>query len=132
MVKPGNELLIIETANDLKELVEKSVKSQTEFHPVFEAIIQNILDIVSAEGELETWEQKDILSLFDKVNKARLQPIEQLTKLVTAVQSLYETSALQDRMNELAEVVNELTNKDKVNDEVEEAEIIDIDEIIEE
>jgi superfamily I DNA/RNA helicase len=132
MVKPGNELLIIETANDLKELVEKSVKSQTEFHPVFEAIIQNILDIVSAEGELETWEQKDILSLFDKVNKARLQPIEQLTKLVTAVQSLYETSALQDRMNELADVVNELTNKDKVNDEVEEAEIIDIDEIIEE
>jgi len=115
---PRNELeLITKTVGDLQELVENSITAQVAFNPVFEGIMTKILGMLDKEDELSSWESKDLIKLLDLANKARLAPVEQLTKLVQAVQTLHETSELQGKITDLAEVVEELrSNKNNAGD----------------
>ena len=103
------EIAIIDnTIEDLRVMVEESVRYQTEVTPIYSAISKKILEMVDSQEELNVWEPKDLLKLLDLSNKAQIQPIEQLTKLVQSVESLYEKTTLQGKLDQLTEVVNQI------------------------
>lgn len=104
-----NELTIVDkTVDELRRMVEKNLEIQAEVLPVYESISKKILSIVNKEEELPHWEAKDLLKLLDLSNKAQLAPIEQLTKLVQSITALHERSALQEKVNQISDVVKEL------------------------
>lgn len=111
----GNEIAIINnTINDIRQMVEASVAYQTEVTPIYANISKKVLTLLDRDEELRSWEVKDLMKLLEISNKAQLQPIEQLTKLVQAVEALYDRSELQSKMDELSSVVNEIKEaKDK-------------------
>lgn len=109
-----NEIAIINsTVSDIRRMVEASVAYQVEVTPIYAALSKRILDMLNIQEELDSWEVKDLLKLLDLSNKAQLQPIEQLTKLVQAVEALYDRSELQNKMDELSGVVNEMLDAKK-------------------
>ena len=108
MQKDNEIALINSTVNDIREMVEASVAYQTEVTPIYASISRKILDMLDREEELRAWQVKDLLKLLDLSNKAQLQPIEQLTKLVQSVEALYDRTELQSKMDELSEVVDEI------------------------
>ena len=119
-----NDLALIETTvTDLRDMIEESVKFQAQVSPIYQSISDKILGMLNKQEELDHWEVKDLLKLLEVSNKAQLAPVEQLTKLVQSVTALYERSQLQDRVDQLTQIVDEINNKkDNVIDHTEEAE----------
>jgi succinylglutamate desuccinylase len=113
-----NEIAIIDnTISDIRRMVEESVAYQTIVTPVYASISKKILEMFDKDEELRVWQVKDLMKLLEISNKAQLQPIEQLTKLVQSVEALYDRSELQSKMDELSDVVNEIKEaKDKSNE----------------
>lgn len=119
-----HDLALIETTvTDLRDMIEESVKFQAQVSPVYQSISDKILSMLNKQEELDHWEVKDLLKLLELSNKAQLAPVEQLTKLVQSVTALYERSQLQDRVDQLTQIVDEINNKkNNVIDHTEEAE----------
>lgn len=120
MPEQNDLTLITSTVTELRTMVEDSVNFQMEVAPVYHKIAQRVLAIFDKEEELEQWSGKDLIKLLELTNKAQLQPVEQLTKLVQSITALYERSELQDKMHDLEVVVNELKSKKEeaeINDE---------------
>jgi hypothetical protein len=108
------ELALIDTTiTDLKTMIEESVKFQVQVSPVYQNIADKILGMLNRQEELDHWEVKDLLKLLELSNKAQLAPVEQLTKLVQSVTALYERSQLQDRVDQLTQIVNEINDQKK-------------------
>jgi CBS domain containing-hemolysin-like protein len=126
-----NQLTLIEDSiTSLQTLVQDSLASQLEFSPIYNSIMDKILGMLDKEDELKAWEAKDLLKLLDLAGKARLAPIEQLTKLIQAIQALQETSKLQEKMDSLADVVQEIKDaKEGIIKNVPQHEVIDIEDI---
>jgi len=124
MNEKTNDLALIETTvTDLRSMIEDSVKFQAVVSPVYQSISDKILSMLNKQEELDHWEVKDLLKLLELSNKAQLAPVEQLTKLVQSVTALYEKGKLQDRVDQLKQIVDEINNKkDNVIDHTEEAE----------
>lgn len=105
--------LIDTTISDLRQMIEESVKFQVQVSPVYQTIADKILGMLNRQEELDHWEVKDLLKLLELSNKAQLAPVEQLTKLVQSVTALYERSQLQDRVDQLTQIVNEINDQKK-------------------
>ena len=100
--------LIDSTITDLKLMIEDSVKFQVQVSPIYQNIADKILSMLNKQEELDHWEVKDLLKLLELSNKAQLAPVEQLTKLVQSVTALYERSQLQEKVDNLQQIVNEI------------------------
>ena len=50
-------------------------------------------------------------------SKGSLQPVEQLTKLVQAVSSLYEKSVLEERMQKVEQLINRIDYEARQHDD---------------
>lgn len=111
MNEEHNLALIETTVADLRDMIEQSVKFQSNVSPIYQAISDKILGMLNKQEELDHWEVKDLLKLLELSNKAQLAPVEQLTKLVQSVTALYEGSKLQDRVDHLNKLVDEIKNK---------------------
>jgi hypothetical protein len=111
MNQPMELALIDTTIADLKTMIEESVKFQVQVSPVYQNIADKILGMLNRQEELDHWEVKDLLKLLELSNKAQLAPVEQLTKLVQSVTALYERSQLQDKVDQLSQIVNEINEK---------------------
>lgn len=109
----GEVQLIGDNLESLKVLVTDSLDAQLEFAPIYKQLIDKVLIMVNKEEELKSWEAKDLLKLLDLAGKARLAPIEQLTKLIQSIQALQDTSALQDKMENLSKVIQEIKDTKK-------------------
>lgn len=136
-MKNKNEITLMgQTIQSLTTMVVDSVKYQTTVSPIFEQLGKRILDILNKEDELNAMETKDLLKLLDIANKAQIQPVVELTKLVQSVNALYEKSQLQDKINKLEQVVNtlKLGQEDHIEEieteEVDDSMHVDIDSII--
>jgi hypothetical protein len=103
--------LIDTTITDLRQMIEESVKFQTQVSPIYQNIADKILGMLNRQEELDHWEVKDLLKLLELSNKAQLAPVEQLTKLVQSVTALYERSQLQDKVDQLTQIVDEINSK---------------------
>jgi hypothetical protein len=131
-VKNYNEdmSLIAGTIAELRSMVEQSVLYQTEVSPIYTSISKKVLEILNNDEELQNWAPKDLLKLFEVTNKAQLQPVETLAKLVQSITALYERTALQDKMDNLQSVVEELESRGKADqvkpDELDYASIEDV------
>lgn len=132
-----NEITLMgQTIQSLTTMVVESVNYQTTVSPIFEQLGKRILDILNKEDELNAMETKDLLKLLDIANKAQIQPVVELTKLVQSVNALYEKSQLQDKINKLEQVVNtlKLGQEDHIKEieteEVDDSMHVDIDSII--
>lgn len=123
MTEKNNLALIDTTISDLRLMIEDSVKFQAVVSPIYQNISDKILGMLNREEELNHWEVKDLLKLLEVSNKAQLAPVEQLTKLVQSVTALYERSQLQDRVDQLTQIVDEINNRrDSVVEVTEETE----------
>lgn len=111
--------LINETVVSIREMVEASVQYQVKVTPIYTAISDKILDMLNKNEELSSWEAKDLLKLLDLANKAQLQPIEQLTKLVQSVESLYDRSELQNKIDKVTALVEEIKEKSDASEHFE-------------
>jgi len=105
--------LIDSTITDLKLMIEDSVKFQVQVSPIYQNIAEKILSMLNKQEELDHWEVKDLLKLLELSNKAQLAPVEQLTKLVQSVTALYERSQLQEKVDNLQQIVNEINEQKK-------------------
>lgn len=105
--------LIDSTITDLKLMIEDSVKFQVQVSPIYQNIADKILSMLNKQEELDHWEVKDLLKLLELSNKAQLAPVEQLTKLVQSVTALYERSQLQEKVDNLQQIVNEINEQKK-------------------
>lgn len=94
--------------NDLRSMVEDSIKYQTSVSPIYDKIAKTVLDIFEKQEELNGWEAKDLLKLLETVSKLRLKPIEELTSLVQSLTALYERSQLQDKIDELQDITKKI------------------------
>jgi hypothetical protein len=103
--------LVDNTIEDLRLMIEESVKFQAHVSPIYKAISEKILNMLSNQEELAHMETKEMLKLLEISNKAQLAPVEQLTKLVQSVTALYQRSELQDKVDKLSQVVEEVTRK---------------------
>lgn len=103
--------LIDTTITDLRQMIEESVKFQSQVSPIYQNIADKILGMLNKQEELDHWEVKDLLKLLELSNKAQLAPVEQLTKLVQSVTALYERSQLQDKVDQLTQIVDEINSK---------------------
>jgi hypothetical protein len=93
--------IIQQTLGDLRVLIEENLNVQMGVIPVYKEISRRILDIFSKEEELAHLEAKDLIKLLDLSNKAQLAPIEQITKLVQALSTMYDRSQLKDQVDNL-------------------------------
>ena len=108
----NNELKLVDsTVSELTVMIEESVKFQAKVSPVYQTIANKILGMLNKQEELDNWEVKDLLKLLELSNKAQLAPVEQLTKLVQSVSALYERGQLHGRVDELAQLVQEIKDK---------------------
>jgi hypothetical protein len=107
----NNELVpftIEDTIKDIKRMVEDSVEFQLAVSPKYTEISDMILNMFNDQQELDVWKPKDLLKLLDLSVKAKFQPIEQLTKLIQSVESLYDKTAMRNKIEELNDIVNEM------------------------
>jgi hypothetical protein len=107
MEKNTNIALIENTVSEFKTLVEDATEYQLKVSPIYRKLNEKILEMLSKEDELAHMEMKDLLKVLEISNKAQLQPVEQLTKLVQSVTQLYEKTQLQNKVNELTAMVEQ-------------------------
>jgi len=120
--------LIENTVADLRTMIEESVRFQSVVSPIYQNISNKLLGMLNRQEELDSWEVKDLLKLLELSNKAQLAPVEQLTKLVQSVTALYEGGKLQDRVDQLKQIVDEINHK-KDEAEIHDAETIEYEDI---
>lgn len=101
----NNNGIIERTVGDLKGLIEQNLNVQMGVIPVYKEISNRILEMFNRDEELANWEAKDLIKLLDLSNKAQIAPIEQITKLVQSITALYERSQLQEKIDNMSEVV---------------------------
>jgi hypothetical protein len=107
MEKNTNIALIENTVSEFKTLVEDATEYQLKVSPIYRKLNEQILAMLNKEDELAHMEMKDLLKVLEISNKAQLQPVEQLTKLVQSVTQLYEKTQLQNKVNELTAMVEQ-------------------------
>lgn len=105
--------LINKNINALNKMVNSAVAHQLGVAPKLQEIANKTLEILSKDDELANLEPKDIIKLTEMASKAILQPVEQLTKLVQAVSSLYEKSVLEDRMKKVEKLIDRIDHESK-------------------
>lgn len=107
--KKTNELdLINENIKHLSSMVTQAVEHQVKIAPQLQEIATKTLAILSKDEEQANLEPKDLIKLAEMASKGSLQPVEQLTKLVQAVSSLYEKSVLEERMQKVEQLINRI------------------------
>jgi len=113
-MKDKNQVLIGNTVQSLTDLVIASVKYQTTVSPIFKELADKLLNILKSDEEINDMETKDLIKLLEVANKAQIQPVTELTKLVQSVTALHERSALQNKIDKLQAVVNTLKSGQQI------------------
>lgn len=131
-MKDKNQVLIGNTVQSLTDLVTESVRYQTIVSPIFKELADKVLNILKSDDEIRDMETKDLIKLLEVANKAQIQPVIELTKLVQSVTALHERSALQNKIDKLQAVVDTLKSGQQIEIDTgneTEAEYIESDEV---
>jgi hypothetical protein len=118
VVKTEMNALDENTVTDLTQMVAQSLLFYKQTSPVYERIAKAVLGIFDNENELANLEHKDLFKLLELSQKAMIQPVETLVKLVQNINALYERSQLAVKMDSLAKVVQEIQAKNEEHQEV--------------
>jgi hypothetical protein len=111
LIEHENMSLDATTVLELSQMVKQSLSFYQETSPIYEKIARTVLDVFSNEKEIANLEHKDLFKLLELSQKAQLQPVETLIKLVQNLNTLYERSALAAKMDSLQQVVKDIQNK---------------------
>lgn len=107
-MKDKNELTIIDdtslinaTVPQLVAMINDAVAHQTMVNPIYTRIHEMILERFENEDELDSMEVKELINLLKVVEKGKLAPVDQLTKLVQATAALYDRSEIEKKSRAL-------------------------------
>ena len=97
------------TANDiaaLSDLASNVVKNYTANAPIYTKITEKLLEIFNNDDEIKQMEHKDLLKLLDTAQKAQLQPVIEITKMIKAITELEDINSYKKRTEQLEEIIN--------------------------
>lgn len=128
--------LINDNITALSRMVNEGVEHQAKVAPQFQGIATKVLAMLDNQSELDNLDAKDLIKLVETASKAIIQPVEQLTKLVTAVSALYEKSQLEDRLRKVEALMTKIEKEsetasfEEVEPVLEESKKTSIDELL--
>lgn len=116
--------ITLSTVNDLTKLANDAIKNYNETHPIYNDITKRLLEVYSDEATLASLDNDELLKLLTFTSRNQLAPVQELTKLVTQLNSLHERLEGAREIDKLRAVVEELQEA-KAKSEVSEAEYED-------
>lgn len=137
MVRDINLLPTGETVDTMTEktvvklinLVDEAVADYVELSPIYQHAAKELLKQITSPDQLKHMEFGEAMKLIEMATKYQLQPVEQLTKLVSTLQSLHEKNNIKNEIEKIKETaakfeaLSNQANKEEIEVEPTEADI---------
>lgn len=89
----------------LGDLLTQTVQNYSESAPKYAAITEKLLNIFEKDEEIAAMEHKDLLKLLDSSQKAQLQPVIEITKMIKALTELEDINKYKQKTEKLEGII---------------------------